>query len=161
MKTKKGFTLVELLVVIAILAILATATIVGYTAFTKKAKLSNLESELRQVRDLLSIEDFDNEAFAIEEDGISFQGFICTAKGAQEKYKVGDYALEVPADKEDATFTATTFLLVVEHASDAELAAYAGKLVYEGTSVVLKDTENGLKAEWDVTSDTISSGNLD
>ena len=36
--TKKGFTLVELLVVIAIVAILATVAIIGYTSFTKKAK---------------------------------------------------------------------------------------------------------------------------
>ena len=39
--TKKGFTLVELLVVIAIVAILATVAIVGYTSFIKKANLSN------------------------------------------------------------------------------------------------------------------------
>ena len=43
MKTmkKKGFTLVELLVVIAIIAILATVSIVGYTTFINKANISN------------------------------------------------------------------------------------------------------------------------
>ena len=40
-QTKKGFTLVELLVVIAILAILATVSVVGYTAFIQKAHQSN------------------------------------------------------------------------------------------------------------------------
>jgi len=40
-RIKKGFTLVELLVVIAILAILGTVSIVGYTSFTKKANYSN------------------------------------------------------------------------------------------------------------------------
>ena len=39
-KTRKGFTLVELLVVIAIVAILATVAIIGYTSFTKKAEIS-------------------------------------------------------------------------------------------------------------------------
>ncbi len=38
--TKKGFTLVELLVVIAILAILATVSVVGYTNFVEKANRS-------------------------------------------------------------------------------------------------------------------------
>jgi len=48
-KTKKAFTLVELLVVIAILAVLATVGIVGYTSFTKKAKESNDKSVISQI----------------------------------------------------------------------------------------------------------------
>ena len=38
--TKKGFTLVELLVVIAILAILATVSVVGYTSFIESTNLT-------------------------------------------------------------------------------------------------------------------------
>ncbi len=49
MKTK-GFTLVELLVVIAILAILATVSVVGYTSFIERAELSNAETEAHQVK---------------------------------------------------------------------------------------------------------------
>lgn len=48
-KTRKAFTLVELLVVIAILAVLATVGIVGYTSFTKKAKESNDKSVVAQI----------------------------------------------------------------------------------------------------------------
>ena len=47
--TKKGFTLVELLVVIAILAILASVAVVGYTAFINKAKESNAKTEAHQI----------------------------------------------------------------------------------------------------------------
>ena len=47
--TKKGFTLVELLVVIAILAILASVAVVGYTAFLTKANQSKAQSELHQI----------------------------------------------------------------------------------------------------------------
>ncbi|MBQ2804882.1 MAG: type II secretion system protein, partial [Clostridia bacterium] len=39
-KRNGGFTLVELLVVIAVLAVLATVSIVGYTSFVEKAKVS-------------------------------------------------------------------------------------------------------------------------
>lgn len=46
---KKGFTLVELLVVIAILAILASVAVVGYTAFIEKAKDSNAMTEAHQL----------------------------------------------------------------------------------------------------------------
>ena len=52
--SKKAFTLVELLVVIAILAVLASVSIIGYTAFTKKAVENNAISELTQVKTLLT-----------------------------------------------------------------------------------------------------------
>ena len=48
--TKKGFTLVELLVVIAILAILASVAVVGYTSFINKANNSACEQEIAQVK---------------------------------------------------------------------------------------------------------------
>ena len=51
MNTRKGFTLVELLVVIAILAILATVSVVGYTSFIDRAHKSNAEALLNQVVD--------------------------------------------------------------------------------------------------------------
>ena len=50
---RKGFTLVELLVVIAILAILATVSVVGYLSFTEKAKQSNDESLIAQLNTVL------------------------------------------------------------------------------------------------------------
>ena len=51
---KKGFTLVELLVVIAILAILASVSVVGYLSFTNKAKQSKCETEALQVREVIN-----------------------------------------------------------------------------------------------------------
>ena len=48
--TKKGFTLVELLVVIAILAILATVSVVGYTSFIERAEESNALTEAVQIK---------------------------------------------------------------------------------------------------------------
>ena len=48
-KTKKGFTLVELLVVITILAVLATVSVIGYRSFTKKAQISNDTSLVAQL----------------------------------------------------------------------------------------------------------------
>ena len=51
---KKGFTLVELLVVIAILAILASVSVVGYLSFTNKAKQSKCETEALQVIEVIN-----------------------------------------------------------------------------------------------------------
>ncbi len=50
---KKGFTLVELLVVIAIIAVLATVSIVGYTAFIKKANQSADQQAVTQMNTVL------------------------------------------------------------------------------------------------------------
>ena len=50
----KGFTLVELLVVIAILAILATVSVVGYTSFIKSATVSNDENIAAQLNKFLA-----------------------------------------------------------------------------------------------------------
>ncbi|MBR2967017.1 MAG: prepilin-type N-terminal cleavage/methylation domain-containing protein [Clostridia bacterium] len=71
--TKKGFTLVELLVVIAILAILATVSVVGYTAFIEKAHQSVAMQEMTQIRNALVAEDIINNYFNLE-DGISGEG---------------------------------------------------------------------------------------
>lgn len=72
MKTK-GFTLVELLVVIAILAILATVSVVGYTSFIDRANSSVAQQELTQVRDyalsldmVAGVGDYDGEVDATE-----------------------------------------------------------------------------------------------
>lgn len=51
--TKKGFTLVELLVVIAILAILATVSVVGYTSFVQKADESAADQEIHQIETII------------------------------------------------------------------------------------------------------------
>lgn len=53
---KKGFTLIELLVVIAILAILATVSIVGYTSFLNKARMSVDQQLTDQINNVIAAE---------------------------------------------------------------------------------------------------------
>ena len=52
--TKKGFTLVELLIVIAIIAILATVAIIGYTSFIDKANQSADQQGVTQMNTVLN-----------------------------------------------------------------------------------------------------------
>ncbi len=72
-KKRKGFTLVELLVVIAILAILASVSVVGYLSFTKKAKVSNGETELTQIREVLRGELLDGTTICVKQDTTQYK----------------------------------------------------------------------------------------
>lgn len=70
MKKKKGFTLVELLVVISILGVLATVTTTSYINFTKKAKASNDISFVSQLNLLLKTEEI-NKKVRTPEDALN------------------------------------------------------------------------------------------
>lgn len=85
---KKGFTLVELLVVIAILAILATVSVVGYLAFTEKAKESNDISLTTQMNTVLQANEAQNKAETmsdvvsqLDEAGLGIEKLTPTSSG--------------------------------------------------------------------------------
>ena len=60
-KKKYGFTLVELLVVIAILAILATVSVIGYLSFLEKARVSNDNTLAAQFNTLIETQKVEDE----------------------------------------------------------------------------------------------------
>ena len=70
-KKRDGFTLVELLVVIAILAVLASVSVIGYLGFTKKAKVSNDVSLTTQMNRILQAEEAGGETFDTPHDAIT------------------------------------------------------------------------------------------
>lgn len=90
---KKGFTLVELLVVIAILAILATVSVVGYLGFTQKARESKVQTELVQIRDVITGElisgdkEVDSYTFSLADGKLLVDGtdIVADAKAAMVK----------------------------------------------------------------------------
>lgn len=87
-RIKKGFTLVELLVVIAIIAILAAVSVVGYLSFTDKAKESVDEQAVTQMNVALEAQEAIDAPDNVEEakDVLKNAGF-----------NVDDY---VPLDKD-------------------------------------------------------------
>jgi len=105
---KKGFTLVELLVVIAILAILATVSVVGYSSFTQKARDSRAQQELTQIHSYIYAADINDDSFAFTADGIEFAtapadaaeaaAALKTAVGADWEFE-GTLTVELDADK--------------------------------------------------------------
>ena len=162
MNKKKAFTLVELLVVIAIIAILATAGIVGYTVFTEKAKKSNAESELNQVKTLIQAEDFENNYFEIADGTITF-GVICTTAvtiGTTD-YAVGDWVTKEVYDgfsnEDKAKFESLTIKDIAEQSEDTELKAVADKLSNDSSSITMTSTSNSkYEAVWNIVKDTIT-----
>ena len=62
---KKGFTIVELLVVIVVIGILAAITIVAYTGLTRRAKIASLESDLSSSLRFLQLFKVDNGEFPL------------------------------------------------------------------------------------------------
>jgi len=90
-KLKKGFTLVELIVVIAIIAILSTVAIIGFTRVVDKANVSNDTQLVRNLNERMQLEEAAtgykkpetaHEAFILTEDfGFIIEKLTPTSSG--------------------------------------------------------------------------------
>ena len=63
MKTRKGFTLVEILIVVIILGILAAIVIPQFTNASEEARMSSLKSNLQSIRAQLQLYRMKNDVF--------------------------------------------------------------------------------------------------
>ena len=115
--TKKGFTLVELLVVIAILAILATVSVVGYTAFIDRANQSNAQTEADQIKTIVeNVLMTDDYVILVKKSGDSVKGIYATknSTGTIEFYegeptlKAGETSFDATTDVTELTSTGAT-----------------------------------------------------
>lgn len=61
--TERGFTLVELLIVIVVIAILATISIVSYNSIQQRARVSTLTSSLKQAAKKVAVYEVTNNAY--------------------------------------------------------------------------------------------------
>ena len=128
MNTRKGFTLVELLVVIAILAILATVSVVGYTSFIERADKSAAETEIHQVETSVNASLMMREPIEI--------GVV---KGTETKVYVGyvgttitAYTIVTTGEGETATTTNTPITTDTEITLTGD---FAGLLDAEGSTL--------------------------
>lgn len=77
--TSRGFTIVELLIVVVVIAILAAITIVSYNGISSRAKESSLKTDLSTAVKKLNIEKIDSGSFPATSpdyitDGLSYMG---------------------------------------------------------------------------------------
>lgn len=59
----KGFTIVELLIVIVVIGILAAITVVAYTGIQDKARFTLMQSDLKSIRTALALYKTDNDSY--------------------------------------------------------------------------------------------------
>jgi len=107
MKAKKGFTLVEILIVVVILGILAAIVIPQFTGASTEAKLSSLVSDLQTMRSQVELYKLQHNevipSMALEADGLNSLT-ACTlvggghvAQGTDDSY--GPYLQKMPTNQ--------------------------------------------------------------
>lgn len=73
---KTGFTIVELLIVIAVIGVLATITIVSYTGITKRAVVASVISDLDNASRKLKLFYINNDTYPITNDCSSAESLV-------------------------------------------------------------------------------------
>lgn len=74
-KSAKGFTIVELLIVIVIIAILASITIVAYNGVQNRANDTAVQTDLRNLRTIMLVTSSETNVYPNTENGIKTLGF--------------------------------------------------------------------------------------
>ncbi len=132
MNTRKGFTLVELLVVIAILAILATVSVVGYTSFINGAEEQAAITEAEQIDTTVT-------AALVLNSKVSINNGTTTIYLEREG---NSYKVVTPAEADQAKYVAITNL---DTAVAARLSESGTTLVYTSAKGIAIDVKAGTK----------------
>ena len=122
-KKEKGFTLVELMVVIIILAVLTGIAIPSYLALRNRARIQATRSEMQNIATALEMYAADNDAYPAGAWGVA-SGLIIA----------GGYMDPVPLD--DAWTTALVYTIV---GSGYTLVSWGPDLAAGGDDIILTD----------------------
>lgn len=150
---KKGFTLVELLVVIAILAILATVSVVGYLGFTQKARESKAQTELVQLRDVLTGYLLDSESTDKVYMNTKVGSIVVTLdEQATNEQPVIDAIVALAGTSDDLSLFTYDAITLKDGASELSYSGVAadeaGKYVFTITDIDY--TVDGATASWNI-----------
>lgn len=118
MKNRKGFTIVELVIVIAVIAILAAVLIPTFTTVTKNAKISAAQSQakngLDQIIALTGGQMTEGTLFAVsDDDDAAAEYWFAFTKNALKQVNLGTEGYPVYSEKTVETVVTKTYTVYV------------------------------------------------
>ena len=135
LKNSKGFTLIEMLVVVAIIGILVLLAVPRYVGYTKDANVATMQADVRVLESAALVS-------SIDEEGWPVTGVPITTGDAVTFVKVKDPGVEVKAIDNDAIKDQYQSLK-----NDVTKYGIITKGKYEGKVVHLEGVEGRDKAE--------------
>jgi general secretion pathway protein G len=95
---QQGFTLIEVMIVVAILGILATLVVVNVAGNTDKALVTATKSDLQSIKQALDLYKLDNYRYPSTEQGLEA---LVIKPDTARNWPEGGYLSKVPIDKWD------------------------------------------------------------
>ena len=127
-KTNKGFTIVELIIVIAVIGILAAILIPAFSNIIEKANAKSAYSDARgALSTYLANTSTDDEGVTVKEGTI----FIVLKAKKFHQFIYEDGQLRVDGDPEDATYNGDEVIPPEAPEKAVEVEGVAGTLAYE------------------------------
>ncbi len=80
-KINKGFTIVELLIVVVVIAILAAITIVSYNGVQSRAKIASVQSELSALNKKIELYKAEKGLYPINSDNLAWKNIFVETVG--------------------------------------------------------------------------------